>query len=196
MSVALLLSGGMDSTAIAAWKKPDIAFTIDYGQVAALGEIRAASQIARELGIYHEVLSIDARFLGSGDMAGEAPSNVAPVSEWWPFRNQFLVTIAAMRGIALNVNTILMGSVSTDRIHSDGSHEFYKALATLVFLQEGNIQITAPGLEMSTSELVRKSSLKNSVLFWTHSCHKSQFSCGRCRGCMKRQSVLEELGLS
>ena len=32
---ALLLSGGMDSIALAFWKRPEIAITIDYGQRAA-----------------------------------------------------------------------------------------------------------------------------------------------------------------
>ena len=40
MNTALLLSGGMDSIALAYWKRPDIALTIDYGQAAADAEER------------------------------------------------------------------------------------------------------------------------------------------------------------
>ena len=43
MKTALLLSGGMDSIAIAWWKRPDIALTLDYGQQAANAEIKAAT---------------------------------------------------------------------------------------------------------------------------------------------------------
>jgi 7-cyano-7-deazaguanine synthase len=92
MKTALLLSGGMDSIAIAFWKRPSIAFTIDYGQLPAIAEVRAASAACAELKIEHHVIRTDLRALGSGDLAGAAPSPIAPVSEWWPFRNQMLLT--------------------------------------------------------------------------------------------------------
>ena len=92
---ALLLSGGMDSIALAFWKRPEIAITIDYGQRAAEAEVTAARQVARELGIQHEVIAIDCTAIGSGDMAGSIALEIAPVPEWWPFRNQLLVTLYA-----------------------------------------------------------------------------------------------------
>src|SRR4051812_5109212 len=91
----LLLSGGMDSIALAWAIRPDLSLTIDYGQLAAPGEIRAAKAVCAELGLGHKVLKIDCSGIGSGDMAGARPSEVAPVSEWWPFRNQLLVTMGA-----------------------------------------------------------------------------------------------------
>jgi 7-cyano-7-deazaguanine synthase len=42
MDTGLLLSGGMDSVALAYWLRPDVAFTIDYGQLSAEGELRSA----------------------------------------------------------------------------------------------------------------------------------------------------------
>ena len=59
MKTALLLSGGMDSLAIAWWKRPDVAITIDYGQKAAEAEKRASSAVCQELGIEHHILTID-----------------------------------------------------------------------------------------------------------------------------------------
>ncbi|WP_440506100.1 7-cyano-7-deazaguanine synthase [Serratia nevei] len=64
MKTALLLSGGMDSIAIAWWKRPDIALTLDYGQYAAEAEIRAASVTCKSLGIDHHIIRIDCRSLG------------------------------------------------------------------------------------------------------------------------------------
>lgn len=51
MKTALLLSGGMDSLAIAWWKRPDIAITLDYGQEAADAEKRASAAVCAQLGI-------------------------------------------------------------------------------------------------------------------------------------------------
>ena len=64
---AILLSGGMDSIALAYWLRPEIAITLDYGQRAAEAEIKAAAKVAGALGIEHSVISVDCSALGSGD---------------------------------------------------------------------------------------------------------------------------------
>ena len=96
MKTALLLSGGMDSIAIAWWRRPELAITVDYGQRPALAELRAAASAAEAMGIEHLTVKADLSALGSGDMAGAEPLSLAPVTEWWPFRNQMLVTLAAI----------------------------------------------------------------------------------------------------
>src|SRR5262249_594846 len=107
MTTALLLSGGMDSAAMAWWKHPDLAITIDYGQLAAEAELRASAAICHELGIRHSTVRVDCRALGSGDMAGQPADAHAPASDWWPYRNQMLITFAAMRCIALGATQLL-----------------------------------------------------------------------------------------
>lgn len=67
----LILSGGMDSTSILWWKRPDIAYTVDYGQLAAEAEIDASKQLCNALNIEHEIIRIDCKQLGSGDLAGQ-----------------------------------------------------------------------------------------------------------------------------
>src|SRR6201999_1421261 len=113
---------------LAAWKHPDVAVTVNYGQIPAPGEIRAAAEIATALAIEHHVVTVDCSSLGSGDMAGRPQANVAPIPEWWPFRNQLLVTLAAMKAIALGVSTLYVGSVASDAQHADGSLRFYELL--------------------------------------------------------------------
>jgi 7-cyano-7-deazaguanine synthase len=194
MMSAILLSGGMDSAALAWWRRPDIALTIDYGQVSARGEIRAATAIARELGIAHEILTVDCHQLGSGDLAGTAPSGVAPVPEWWPFRNQLLITIAGMRGIALGVSELLVGAVASDGRHADGRPAFFEGIDTLMLSQEGGMRVLAPAIGMVSVDLIRTSGIELPILAWTHSCHTGDLACGNCRGCFKHQSVMGELG--
>jgi 7-cyano-7-deazaguanine synthase len=191
---ALLLSGGIDSTALAVWRRPNLAITIDYGQRSAAGEIRAASQIARELSIYHEVLRIDCSDLGSGDLSGTAALPCAPATEWWPYRNQLLVTLAAMKAISFGVRTLLVGSVKSDSFHVDGQPEFYRQLDSLISMQEGGIRVEVPAANLTSVDLVRRSKTPISLLGWTHSCHKAEFACGNCRGCWKHMSVFDELG--
>lgn len=194
MSVGILLSGGMDSAALACWRRPSLALTIHYGQASAEGEVRAATQICSDLNVRHEVIRVDCRSLGSGELAGTPAIAIAPVPEWWPYRNQLLVTLAAMRAVALGVTELLVGSVHSDGCHADGRADFYGQLDKLVAMQEGHLRISVPAICMNTAELVRTSGISPATLAWTHSCHTAAFACGRCRGCSKRRSVLVELG--
>lgn len=183
----------MDSIAVAFWQRPEIAITIDYGQRAAEAEITAASQVAKEIGIRHEIIAIDCRTIGSGDMAGNDALGVAPVPEWWPFRNQLLVTFAAARGIVLGVTEVMTGSVSSDGTHADGRPEFYDAMDRVTAVQEGGIRISAPALTMTTAELVLHSGVPREILAWAHSCHTGNLACGQCRGCVKHYQVTKEI---
>lgn len=194
MKRGLLLSGGMDSVALAYWKRPAFAYTVDYGQLAAEGEIRAAQIIAEELGIAHRVIHVDCRALGSGDMAGQPPNTAAPVSEWWPFRNQLILTITAARALDDSVGELMVGAVKTDGRHADGRPEFFARADALFAMQEGGLRINAPALELDTVQLVRISGIPFSLLAWSHSCHTAGHACGTCRGCTKHAETMKALG--
>jgi 7-cyano-7-deazaguanine synthase len=184
----------MDSVSIAWWLRPQVAITIDYGQVAAAGEMAAASVICRQLGIEHQIVSFDCRNLGSGDMAGTGASTHAPASDWWPYRNQLLMTLAAMKAIELGVKKLLLGTVKSDATHRDGAPDFVSAMSHVLSLQEGELSVEAPAITFSTVELVRLAQIPLNVLAWAHSCHKAEVACGNCRGCNKYFETFRELG--
>lgn len=194
MSDLLLLSGGIDSTAIAAWQRPSICLTIDYGQRPADAEIRASSQVCKELGLRHELLTAHIPSLGAGDMIGQNASSHSEHSEFWPFRNQFLITLGAMAAIKYGCDSVLIGSVVTDKRHMDGSNEFITSLGQILSLQEGGIHLVAPAASMTSTELVHQSRIPDGVLGWAHSCHIGELACGRCRGCQKHSEVMMQLG--
>lgn len=193
MKTGLLLSGGMDSLCIAWWKRPDVAVTIDYGQLTAAAEISASMAICQQLGIEHHILRIDCRSLGSGDMAGVEASVHAPATDWWPYRNQLLVTLAAMKSIGLGVTHLLIGTVKSDGSHRDGTPTFVAAISNVLALQEGGLRVEAPAVDMTTADLARESGVPAGALAWAHSCHKADVACGDCRGCNKYFEVLREL---
>lgn len=192
---AILLSGGMDSIALAYWSRPEIAITLDYGQKAAVAEIAAATRVAKCLGMEHYILHIDCSSLGSGDLVGSKPIDDAPVTEWWPYRNQMLVTLALMKAIQLDICELMVGSVKTDAQHTDGTREFYERLSAVVEMQEGGIKVTAPAIEMTTVELVKKAGVPENILMYAHSCHTGNVPCGHCHGCNKYMYVKEQLGI-
>jgi len=195
MAGALLLSGGMDSAALAWWKRPALAINVDYGQRPAVAERKAAKTVAEEIGIPFEAISIDLSSLGAGTMVGGPAIAGAPTPEWWPFRNQILVTLAG--AVALRhpgIDAIWIGSVKEDRVNGDGSPEFRQAIDRLMRLQEGGIGVDAPAAHLSASELVEESQVPPHVLGWTHSCFVSNEPCLKCRGCAKHLTVLEAVG--
>lgn len=195
MTSLVLLSGGIDSAALATWKDFDGAVTIDYGQRPAQGEINAACAIAEALHLPHAVLTVNASAVGSGLLAGAESTKASPAPEWWPFRNQLLVTIAAAYAVARGYGEIAVGSVSGDGArHRDGTSEFYESIDQLVAMQEGNIRVVAPAAQLSARELLEESRLTANVLGWTHSCHRANLACGDCPGCWKRAELFSIYG--
>ncbi|EOG6100834.1 TPA: 7-cyano-7-deazaguanine synthase [Pseudomonas aeruginosa] len=195
MSRLLLLSGGIDSIALAAWLRPELCLTIRYGQQAADAEVQSSTHICQELKLRHQVLEVAHPLLGSGCMAGEASSPHSPHEEFWPFRNQYLITLAAMVAIQSGLGEVLIGTVATDKRHADGSPEFLQAIDKVIGLQEGAIHVRAPAAELTTEQLVQQSGISMAVLAWAHSCHTSTLACGRCPGCHKHSQVMASLGM-
>lgn len=190
----ILLSGGLDSIALAYWLRPRFALTIDYGQVCAQSEMWAARKVSDILGIKHEVLKVDCRDVGVGELAGTAPSPYSMSPEWWPFRNQLLITLAAMKAISMGVKQILIGSVGTDGDYADGTRGFVGRINELLSYQEGSLKVDAPAIGMSTVELIKKSGVGLDVLAWGHSCTRANLACGNCRSCAKHRAVMKDLG--
>jgi len=186
----------MDSSALACLIRPEIGIAIDYGQLGGAAELASAERIAAHTGCRLEIVRVDARAIGGGVMAGQKPLANAPCPEWWPYRNQFVITVAAMRGYALGASELLFGAVASDgEAHADGRADFFEQLSRLLAMQEGGMRVRAPAITMTTTELVRRSSIPMDLLIGTHSCHTGDDACGQCRGCWKRESVLHDLGL-
>jgi 7-cyano-7-deazaguanine synthase len=196
MSDLLLMSGGLDSAALAALCKPDLCLTIDYGQRAAKAELNSAIKISHLLGLKHLAYQADISEFGFGDMApNNEYTHQSEHPEFWPFRNQYLITIASMVAIKMGFQRILIGSVATDFRHKDGSSEFVAAMNHLLKLQEGALSVVAPALHMTTAELIESSKIPMGILGWSHSCHKADLSCGQCQGCYKHSGVLSQFGV-
>lgn len=211
----LLLSGGIDSAALASLVRPAWALVVDYGQRPAVAEVRAARAIAGHLGIRIAQLTVDLASVGSGLLLRESPpdssadedgsgrtfANVpSPSPEWWPLRNQLLCTLAAAWALGRTskdgapLRQVLTATVQSDGArHVDGTLAFYDALDCVTRMQEGGIAVRAPAIHLSAVELVTVSGADEGLLGWTHSCHRSESPCAACPGCWKREQVLMDL---
>ena len=81
----------------------------------------------------------------------------------------------------------------SDGFHKDGTEEFYHLINNLMKYQEGNINIFSPAIYLSSVDLVIQSKVPPEILYYAHSCHKSNIPCGNCRGCYKYIDVIQKL---
>jgi 7-cyano-7-deazaguanine synthase len=184
----LLFSGGIDSTVLAWWLRPERLLFLDYGQVPAPGERRAAQAVASTLGLPLDIRGVDLRAFGHGTMAGSSSLN-REAPEFWPYRNQILVTLAAMAYAEQQPTSILLGSVAGDEIHPDGTVSFRSAMDSLLRVQSGT-RLETPAAGSSTEDLITRTAAPLSLLGWTFSCHTGEWACGTCRGCVKHEQVM------
>ncbi len=199
MSSAILLSGGIDSTALTYLFRNEIslAITIDYGQKSARTEVEVSKRLCSKLNLQHEVLKIDCSKLGGGIMSKSLVKMSDPlVNEFWPFRNQLLITLAAMKAVQFNISHLLIGTVKSDKKFVDGTKRFFKAFNKCLSMQEGNLILEAPAIGYSSKKLVLESGIPDDLLLWTHSCHISNNPCGGCNGCNKYLKVMKSLGIN
>jgi len=192
-SAVLLLSGGLDSTALAAILRPGLTVFVDYGHKPRDAEARAAGAVAAHLGLPFVKVHLPLGELGGGLMHDDVSIPGSPSPEWWPFRNQFLATAGAAVAFRRGFARVALASVRGDGDrHIDGSEEFFRQLNTLVKLQEGGLEVTAPAINATTVDLLRAAKADRALLGWTVSCHRSNEPCGDCPGCWKRELVLQE----
>jgi 7-cyano-7-deazaguanine synthase len=185
----LLFSGGIESTCLAFMRRPDICLTVDYGQKQSLGEIRAATNISKFLQLDHQILTVDLCHLGSGQMSGRPAIKSALIPEFWPFRNQLLITLCAMKFAYEDNVKIIIGSTKSDSSHVDGTYEFVTRLRELLLIQEGRAELIAPAICVESLEFIRESQIDPDILDMTFSCFAANYPCGRCRGCLKNETL-------
>lgn len=192
---AILLSGGIDSICLAYGLKPDVAYTIDYGQIAANREIYVSRFICKQLNIEHKIIKVDCSSLGAGTLINADEIENSPSEEWWPYRNQLLVTLALMHGIKDKINELYLASVKSDQFHKDGTKKFYRLINDLSEYQEGKIRVLCNTTGYFSHELALSFNVPQYLLTIAHSCHKSNLACGNCSGCIKQLRVRAELGI-
>lgn len=169
-----------------------VCVTIDYGQQPAAGERAAAMALCHELKLQHRIIEANLSALGTGTMVGRAPSPEAAAPEFWPYRNQMLVTLAAMLLQPEGLSEILIGTVSTD-LHADGRAPFRRALDRVMRLQEGGVRVSAPAQRMSTIRLLEITGFPQRLVGLTFSCHVHEYACGQCAGCLKHRDVVSRV---
>lgn len=204
--VAVLLSGGMDSTTLLALADheadPRLAVSVDYGQRHQV-ELEAAEKVAAYYGVEHLVLD----FTGWGKaLSGSAltdPGVAVPDGEYdeenmsltvVPNRNATMLMavagIAAARGLQEVWTAVHAGDHS---VYPDCRPEFISSAAeTAEHGTDGAVTIRAPFSRSSKADIATAGAKYGAPLDLSWSCYKGGTAhCGTCGTCRERQEAFQ-----
>jgi 7-cyano-7-deazaguanine synthase len=215
----VLLSGGLDSaTTLAIARSQDYetyALSFDYGQRHRL-ELEAAQKITKSLGAkQHRIVKIDNQiFAGSAltdavdvpkSRSKEEIGSGIPIT-YVPARNTIFLAHALAWAETIGAGHIFIGANAIDYSgYPDCRPEFIALFETLANVgtkagAEGTrIQIHAPLIKLSKSEIVRKAVELKVDLSLTHSCYDPTpegRACGKCDSCQLRLKGFHEAGVT
>ena len=184
----------------------------DYGQRTETRERRAFEAIADRLGVERR-LRIDQRYMASiggsalTDHAVEVPDadlvaaehGAIPVT-YVPFRNAHFLAAAVSWAEALQARKLFIGAVEQDSSgYPDCRPGYYEAFNKVIEVgtrPETTVEIEAPLIGMSKTEIIRLGAKLNAPLELTWSCYRADdVACGRCDSCALRLRAFEAAGI-
>jgi 7-cyano-7-deazaguanine synthase len=170
----ILLSGGVDSTALAALTKDQglrsSALFIDYGQAARAAEHASSRAVAEAYGLpWREVQVAGVRF-AQGEIRG---------------RNAFFVHLALLAFHAPS-GVVYLG-IHAGTGYRDCSPEFVELIqGSLDFHTGGQVRLAAPFLEARKAEVYALAASLDVPFELTYSCEAASTPCGACESCRDR----------
>lgn len=213
MNTLVLLSGGMDSTALlstfASESPGDIVETlsIDYGQ-RHIKELQAAAAVAAHYGVPHDVidLSVLAGFLTSAltDQGTEVPDGHYAEDTMRqtvvPNRNAIMLMVAAGIASSRGLDRVATAVHAGDHfIYPDCRPDFIDAASHTAWLGTqgfGDITIVAPFVQMSKTDIAGIGHRYDAPFHLSWSCYKGgRIHCGACGTCYERREAFRDAGV-
>ena len=211
-----LISGGLDSCVTTWVAKNDgyelYGISFDYGQLH-YKELSSAKKIAIAAGVnQHIVFKVDLQQFGGSSLVDRSvdlpQSRLEDIgqnipSTYVPARNTIFLSLALAWAEALNAEAVFIGANAVDYSgYPDCRPEFIQAFqqmanyATKKGVEGKPIQIIAPLLNLSKTEIIKKGKVLNAPLELTWSCYKGEKKpCGRCDSCLLRLKGFQDAGI-
>ena len=207
----VLLSGGLDSTVLAA----DLTATapgtvetlsIDYGQ-RHHRELTAAATVAATLGIRHDIIDLTAlaphlarsALTNSGvDVPEGHYTEESMKATVVPNRNMIFLSLAAARAIAGGIPHLFYAAHSGDHaIYPDCRPVFVSAMETALHLCDWtDITLHAPYLHLTKADIVKIGTRLGVDYSLTWTCYRGEDrACGKCGSCTERLEAFRGAGV-
>ncbi len=210
----ILLSGGLDSTTVAAIARERgfrlLALTIDYNQRHRI-ELEAAARVANLYAERHIVLPLDLRGFGGSALTGDIAVPKGGVEPgipvtYVPARNTIFLSVALGWAEAAGARDLFIGVNALDYSgYPDCRPEFiaaFEALANIATAAgDGGTKFTVhtPLAAMTKADIVREAARLNVDLGLTWSCYDPTPAgrpCGECDSCRLRAKGFAEAGVA
>ena len=214
--VLIMLSGGLDSSTVAAWavevlgKENVGALTVFYGQRHS-HEIDAAYKVSRALGIkdhslldlsdlFKEATSKTTMLSGSADVPEmtyeEMAQHEGPMPTYIPLRNPVLIAVAAMKAMVKGYDQLWIGVHAEDAqndAYPDCRADVIGALGAAIHIGSYyKIKVVAPVNHFTKAMIVKLGDDLKVPFELTYSCYNGgAIHCGVCPTCMARKRAFE-----
>ncbi len=210
MKVAVLLSGGLDSTTALHWAKRlhDVvaAFSFDYGSNHGAQELACARWQAEALGIPHRVLDLRGvfRYVQSSLLSG---AEDIPTGEYAeenmkstvvPFRNGIFLAVAAAMAESMGADALVIAAHAGDHaIYPDCRADFMAAMSEAIRLGTyAQLQIIDPFIGCDKAAIAAEGARLGVDFSHTYSCYKGgERHCGLCATCRERKDAFRRAAL-
>ncbi len=204
MKLAVLLSGGLDSTAALHWTHAEhdvvCAISFDYASNHAQRELACARWQAASLGIPYHQLDIRsiATHLRSALLSGADAIPTGTYDEQnmkqtvVPFRNGIFLSIAAGIAESQGAEGLVIAAHAGDHfIYPDCRNDFMIAMSQAIRLgTDAQLEILTPFIEADKEEIVRMGADLGVDFSHTYSCYKGgERHCGICATCIERRDA-------
>lgn len=201
MKSVIIISGGIDSTTLLykalSEKQQVYAISFNYGQKHSK-ELLMARGVTRGLGVPHVVVNIpevqkvlSSTLTGSGDIPEGHYAQDTMKQTVVPNRNAIMLSIAYGYAISIKADQLMYGAHTGDHfIYPDCRPEFVAQLNRAFKTGNegfGNVEIVAPFITISKSDIVREGIKLNVPFECTWSCYNGQDRpCLKCGTCTER----------
>ena len=210
MKVAVLLSGGLDSTTALHWAlrhhEVVCALSFDYGSNHAARELACARWQAEHCGVpYHEIdLRPISAHLESALLSG---ADAIPTGDYAevnmkqtvvPFRNGIFLAIAAGIAESKGAEGLVIAAHGGDHaIYPDCREEFMAAMsAAISHGTYANLQILRPFIASTKAEITATGADLGVDFAHTYSCYcGGELHCGQCSTCRERRESFAAAGV-
>ena len=211
----VLLSGGLDSTTVAAMARADgyriLALTIDYNQRHRI-ELRHAARVADAIGAErHIVLPLDLRGFGGSALTADIDVPKTGVEPgipvtYVPARNTIFLSVALGWAEAAGARDLFIGVNALDYSgYPDCRPEFIAAFeamantATRAGVEGTGFTVHTPLAAMTKADIVRAALAVAAPIALTWSCYDptpAGTPCGECDSCRLRAKGFDEAGIA
>ena len=211
----VLLSGGLDSTTVAAIARADgwrlLALTIDYNQRHRI-ELEHAARVAEALGVErHIILPLDLTGFGGSALTSDiaVPKNGVepgiPVT-YVPARNTIFLSVAlgwaeaaGARDLFIGVNALDFSGYPDCRPEFIAAFEAMANAATKAGVEGERFRVHTPLMQLDKAGIIRAAQAAGAPLDLTWSCYDPTPAgrpCGLCDSCRLRAKGFAEAGIA